>query len=232
MESGAGNDPVGAGEDEPHVIVLDAPDVERDDGKRGVFVVDGDVWFLLQLPDEEPGLAFCFFRDGCYPDGRDVVRSGRESRKAGVVVGPCLEPLRHLSGLEEREGVGPGPSVADRGDRFRVPQVEPTGARDAEEALVAGEGVGIDRELLEVDGYMAGGLRSVDDEEDPVIVQDLPDAGDVLHRAEHVAPVGRDHEPGIGRYGCLDTLRADSAVLEGEDRQPDATLPFELMKRS
>ena len=59
---------------------------------------------------------------------------------------------------------------------------------------------------------MAGGLRSVDDEEDPVIVQDLP-MRERPAPSQHVAPVGRT-EPGIGRYGCFNRIWMNRAVFE------------------
>ena len=62
MEPGPGSDSIRTGEDESDIFVPHTLDVERNDGKLGVFVVDGDIWFLLQLVIEERCLPFRF---GC-----------------------------------------------------------------------------------------------------------------------------------------------------------------------
>ena len=54
---------------------------------------------------------------------------------------------------------------------------------------------------------------------------------DVLHRPEHIAPVGHDHEPGIGRDEPPRRFGGDGPALEREDGQPDTMLPFVLVER-
>jgi hypothetical protein len=95
-----------------------------------------------------------------------------------------------------------------------------------------GEDEGIDRQRLQINGYVAGGLCTIHDKIDLVVMQEFPDTAYILHRTEDVATVGCDHEPRIRGDGRLDQIRVDRSVLEGKNRQPNAVLPFEFVQRS
>ena len=134
--------------------------------------------------------------------------------------------------MEKRERVRPGPAVPDRCDGVRVPEVKSSRSRDTEKALVAGEDKGIDREVPKIDRNVARSLCSVNDEVNPMIVQDCSDAADILDGPEHIAAMGHDHEPGIRLDSRFEVIRINKALPEGEDGQPDSVLPFVFMERS
>jgi hypothetical protein len=224
------NDTVRPGQYEAHVIIRKPLNIEGDDRQIRMFIINGDILLFLQFPNEERDLPMGFFRKGDYTPFFDESHSRFKGGKARVMVCPYLKPFRHPTRMEKREGIRPGPAKAQRCDGVMIPDVKPTRTGYPKQTFVPGKDKGINREVMKRYRNMTCSLGTIDNKIDSMVVQDIPNGLNVLHRAEHIAAVGHDHELSVRTDGCLDDFRSNKTPLERDDTQLDTVLLGILME--
>ena len=139
LEAGAGDDVVRLCKNVPDFVVFQVPDVERDHREIGSGGVERDVRILVELPDDKSGKIPAFMGYCILSLAFDVADAGKERGNAGIVRGAGLELLRHVLRVSKYAGIRTGTSLADRGNRLRVMEVEPPDTGEPKERLVPGE---------------------------------------------------------------------------------------------
>jgi len=109
----------------------------------------------------------------------DIPRSSMNFTPAAMAARPGSWEFRSRTAPASRGGGGsenesvPVPPNRTGAIASRVLQVKSTGAWDAEQGFMAGEDVGIDREVPENDRNMTGGLCPIHNEVNPMVMQYL-----------------------------------------------------------
>ncbi len=104
------------------------------------------------------------------------------------------------------------------------PEHEAPDALGAQQALVAGEGQGVDVHVPHVDGPDAGGLGGIHEKAQAVGRAELPHLPQRQQRPTHVAGVGHDHGPGAGGQAAGEGLDPQTPVLcAGDPGKGDAS---------
>ena len=148
--------------------------------------------------------------------GPDRRRAGLEPVRRRGVGGPLdLDPADHLAAAQERRQF--------RQEVLAAP--EGTGARRTEH-LVAGEGVEIAAQRLDVDRPVRGALGAVEDQERAHRVGGVAQAPDLGHRTGDVGGMRDGDDPRPRRNHVVQAVVVESALLGDRDRADPRTHPL------
>lgn len=169
------------GKNKTRRIILKTPDVQCNDRNIRCSVIDCNPLLTRKSCNDPCGLAVCLLGNRTNTRLLQKPDTRRKSRKTGIILRPRLKPVRHLPGLKQRRRVRPRTPKPHRLNRIGIPQIKPAGTGDPEKPLVSGKHKRINRQIPQRNRNMTGGLCSVHDEKNPVILENLTDGTDVLY---------------------------------------------------